>query len=203
MAHIRSQLCSQFQAWCKMFVFALGVMVASLVQQGFADRWFRKPASAHEIGLLPFPMKDALLPGETLQIHLSTDASMALLEKASTRDHGVLGQLVEQDEGKTVCAVTPVLELREHRPHPTVGVWCSFTCVGSVSISDVELRTAEEEMSLGRVMPGKSPGAQFLVAQARASRSAPRRTDPRADRRHAHWQVSRHGVLQQSLGRRV
>lgn len=153
-----------------MLLAAFGVTVASLVQQGLADRWFCKAVSASELGLLPFPMKDALLPGETLQIHLSTDASMALLETASTRDHGVLGQLIEQDEGRTVCAVAPLLELREHRPHPTVGVWCSFTCVGSVSISDVELRTAEEEMRLGRVMPGKSPATQFLVAQARALR---------------------------------
>ena len=142
-----------------------------LAERGCAVSWMRKPG-LNEIGLLPFPMADGLLPGESLQIHLSASSSLALFETSMRRDHGCVAQLVERAEG-SVCAVAPLLELREHRKHESAGVWCSYACVGAVQISDVELRTAAEEAALsGEAAAGEAADEPFLVAKASMLREA-------------------------------
>ena len=144
--------------------------------------WFKKPQPVNVglvpfqrvLGLLPFPMQDGLLPGETLQIHLSASSSLALLETAVKRDHGCVAQLLERSQG-SVCAVAPLLECRERRRHPIIGVWCSFTCVGAVRLSGIELRTPEEEMALNAEIElanaaARDDSLQYLVAEARMLR---------------------------------
>lgn len=124
--------------------------------------WLRSTQSAlsssAQVGLLPFPMADALLPGESLEIHLSAASSLVLLETALRRDHGCIAQLVERAEG-SVCATAPLLELRERRKHKTVGQWCRFVCVGAVRLSSIELRTAAERLD-------DADSTRCLVAQA-------------------------------------
>lgn len=127
------------------------------IQCGCARAWARE---AHgEIGLLPFPIDAGLLPGESLQIHLSSDSSLALLNTAMRRDHGCISQLVERSTGSAFKAA-PLLELREHQSLD-IGIWCSFVCVGAVCLSG-SVRLCSDE--------GSEP---FLVAtNARSMRES-------------------------------
>eukprot|EP00965_Chrysotila_dentata_P159897 5281757-Pleurochrysis_carterae.AAC.2 len=71
---------------------------------------FRNEAeSGQKLGLLPFGVADAMLPGETKQVHLY-EARFTHLFESATRNHGCLGQLlVTRDSG--VAAVTSLLEV--------------------------------------------------------------------------------------------
>ena len=139
---------------------------------GDANAWLRR--QRRELCLLPFPMGDGLLPGESLQIHLSEPHQISLFQTALLRFDGCVGQMLERtvsSEGvKSYCTVAPLLELREHSRRE-VGTWCSFTCVGAVQLSNIELRTAEEQAALDEA--ALSPEAHdeaedepFLVATA-------------------------------------
>jgi len=153
--------------------------VALLRPVGDANAWHRQ--GRREVCLLPFPLCDGLLPGEALQIHLWERSQRALFE-ASCQLHGCIGMLLERppssaDGSPSYAAVAPLLELREHQP-TSGGVWCSFTCVGAVRLSAVELRTAAEQRALDGgtaeavAAAGCRPGREeeysepFLVAQA-------------------------------------
>ena len=144
----------------------LGLLAVQGTQCGCASSWLQ--AGLREIGLLPqaFPIADGLLPGETLQIHLDSPSPLALLERATQHHHGCVAQLLEREEGNSALAFAPLLELREQREHHQDGIWCSFTCVGVVTVANVELRTAAEEMELSGIKLSCSPSAQFLVANA-------------------------------------
>jgi len=144
----------------------LGLLAVQGTQCGCAASWLQ--AGLREIGLLPqaFPIADGLLPGETLQIHLDSPSPLALLERATQHHHGCVAQLLEREEGNSALAFAPLLELREQREHHQDGIWCSFTCVGVVTVANVELRTAAEEMELSGIKLSCSPSAQFLVANA-------------------------------------
>lgn len=145
---------------------------------GDANAWYG--GHVNEIALLPFPAGDGLLPGETLQIHHSEPHQVALFE-ASMRDmDGCVGQLLERpaatDSTRSYCAVAPLLELREHRACDAGGVWCSYTCLGAVRLSAIELRTPEEQRALRAAPSTPEPGVvdagaressePFLVAAA-------------------------------------
>ena len=174
--------------------------VASSLQAGNALKWHQQkvcsPTSLNSVALLPFDRQDSLLPGESLQIHLFRPHQIALFECCVQRDHGCVCQLLELD-CNGVVAVAPLLELREFRPHLEAGVWAQFTCVGTVALRDVEVRSALEELTLtpGISFPwllesGGGDGAddngaddegndeavlsaaQYLVAQARVLREA-------------------------------
>ena len=133
--------------------------VTSFAGAGSANAWLR---SSGEITLLPFPMADGLLPGESLSIHLSAPSSMALLATAMQSHNGCVAQLIQRTES-SVCAAAPLLEVREHRRHPCGhGLWCSMTCVGAVRVSGIELRDAEGALC---GVPASST-SQFLAARA-------------------------------------
>ena len=65
-----------------------------LPAHGDALQWSRLPAT--ELCLLPFPMADGLLPGESLQIHLREAHQLGLFEVCARRHHGCVGQLLER-----------------------------------------------------------------------------------------------------------
>lgn len=143
--------------------------------RGDALGWLLNPP--HDICLLPFAMEDGLLPGETLQIHLHEPHQLALFETirdSTSHHHGCIGQLLESssdDDG--FCTTAPLLELCEQRTHKDIGVWCEFACVGAAAVSEIELRTIDEEMALNGV-PLTSPGSlPFLVGRASILRDDP------------------------------
>jgi len=146
----------------------------ALLPVGDANAWHRQ--ARREVCLLPFPLCDGLLPGESLQIHLWEPSQRALFETASRQLHGCIGMLLERppsgaDGSPSYAAVAPLLELREHQP-ASGGVWCSFTCVGAVQLSAVELRTVVEQRALddesAESVLGRADddGEPFLIAQA-------------------------------------
>ena len=144
----------------------------ALLPVGDANAWHRQ--ARREVCLLPFPLCDGLLPGEALQIHLWEPSQRALFVTASR--YGCVGMLLERppssaDGSPSYAAVAPLLELREHQP-ASGGVWCSFTCVGAVRLSAVELRTVAEQRALdddaAESVLGRADddGEPFLIAQA-------------------------------------
>ena len=144
----------------------------ALLPVGDANAWYR--LARREVCLLPFPLCDGLLPGEALQIHLCEPSQRALFEVASRQLHGCVGMLLERppstaDGSRSYAAIAPLLELREHQP-ASGGVWCSFTCVGAVRLSAVELRTVAEQRALDddAELLGRADddGEPFLIAQA-------------------------------------
>lgn len=144
----------------------------ALLPVGDANAW--QAGARREVCLLPFPLCDGLLPGEALQIHLCEPSQRALFEVASRQLHGCVGMLLERppstaDGSRSYAAIAPLLELREHQP-ASGGVWCSFTCVGAVRLSAIELRTVAEQRALDddAELLGRAgdDGEPFLIAQA-------------------------------------
>ena len=144
----------------------------ALLPVGDANAWYRQ--ARREVCLLPFPLCDGLSPGEALQIHLCEPSQRALFEVASRQLHGCVGMLLERppstaDGSRSYSAIAPLLELREHQP-ASGGVWCSFTCVGAVRLSAVELRTVAEQRALDDDAEflgwAGDDGEPFLIAQA-------------------------------------
>lgn len=155
----------------------MAALVLSLPYFGDANRWHS--ASGNEMCLLPFPMSDGLLPGEALQIHLSQPHQLSLYTISKRQHFGCVGQLLKRSSAskpdvKSFCAVAPLLELRETREDCAGGgVWCSYTCVGALRLSDVELRTQREQLALDESVSAENhPSSDssveepFLVAAA-------------------------------------
>ena len=131
-----------------LFTTARGVVeimlgLALLPSAGDAHAWFRGGSSS-KLCLLPFASEDALLPGESLQIHLFDPGQLALLDTAIRRDSGCVAMLLES-ESSGACAIAPLLELHEQRPCDDGGVQCSFGCVGAVHLRGVELHREPHE----------------------------------------------------------
>ena len=140
---------------------------------GDANIWLR--SSCRELCLLPFPMADGLLPGESLQIHICEASKLNLLDVSMQRHHGCVAQLLERpsassSEVASYCSVSPLLEVREHRLCDDGGIWCSLTCVSAVTLEGVELRTVDEQQDLDgfnlATRHAPDDNAPFLVACA-------------------------------------
>ena len=89
---------------------------------------------AWELGLLPFSLTEALLPGETKQVHLFEARFLSLFE-SSAKNHNMLGQLLVTPGGN-VAAVTSLIEVEESR-RKDVGVWAQLKCVGRIKLVEV------------------------------------------------------------------
>jgi len=154
----------------------LGAALVRLPAHGDANAWQR--TADREVPLLPFPVGDGLLPGESLQIHLFEPHQLALFDASVRYADGCVGQLLEcavasSEAVRSYCAIAPLLELREHRSCTSIGgTWCSFTCVGAVRLSGVELRTADEQ----RLLRGRADGAAIVLEEA--GRGRPERGGP-------------------------
>ncbi|KAL1527373.1 hypothetical protein AB1Y20_016042 [Prymnesium parvum] len=92
-------------------------------------------SSGHdELGLLPFNLREAMLIGETKQVHLKDPRLVALFEKALDHE-GCVGQLLVTDSG-SLASVSSLLEITEVRTRDA-GMWADLRAVGRVRIHDV------------------------------------------------------------------
>lgn len=74
-----------------------------------------------ELGLLPFPLEQALLPGETKQVHLYEARFIQLFEDCTLSHSDCLGALLITPGGG-ISAVTTLLQVEEFRKQE-FGVW--------------------------------------------------------------------------------
>ena len=89
-----------------------------------------------ELNLLPFSLDEALLPGETKQVHLFEARFLELFTEAEAKHSGCVGQLLITPGGN-VAKITSLLEIEESRKQD-IGVWARLRCVGRVELDDVE-----------------------------------------------------------------
>jgi len=114
------------------------------------------------LGLLPFPMEEALLPGETKQVHLFEARFLQLFTDAA-ENHDCLGAMLFTPGGN-IAAVSTLLEVEEFR-REDVGVWARLKCVGriklrSVSQTDYQYVNAEVEPVFDARRSGAAGGVQ-------------------------------------------
>ena len=96
-----------------------------------------EPATAGhwKLGLLPFPISDCLLPGETKQVHLYEARFIQLFADAASSHHDCLGAMYFTPSGN-VAAVSTLLEVEEFKKEE-FGVWAQLKCVGRVKLLEV------------------------------------------------------------------
>ena len=92
-------------------------------------------AGLWKLGLLPFPLSDCLLPGETKQVHLYEARFIQLFADSAAKNNDCLGALLFTPGGN-VAAVTTLLEVEEFKKEE-YGVWARLKCVGRVKLVDV------------------------------------------------------------------
>lgn len=101
-----------------------------------AGSWATASRTAQlKLGLLPFPISEALLPGESKQVHLY-EARFIQLFVHARESHSCCGQMLFTDAGDVV-GVTSLLEVQEYRQE-SVGVWARLRCVGRVQLNELE-----------------------------------------------------------------
>uniref|UniRef100_A0A7S4C4Z2 Lon N-terminal domain-containing protein n=1 Tax=Chrysotila carterae TaxID=13221 RepID=A0A7S4C4Z2_CHRCT len=138
--YVKNMGCASGSARCHVTLSATEWLAASTagstVPETTSLEAFRNEAeSGQKLGLLPFGVADAMLPGETKQVHLY-EARFTHLFESATRNHGCLGQLlVTRDSG--VAAVTSLLEVEESR-RQDIGVWAQLKCVARVRLTSLE-----------------------------------------------------------------
>ena len=96
-----------------------------------------EPATAGhwKLGLLPFPISDCLLPGETKQVHLYEARFIQLFADSASKHHDCLGAMYFTPSGN-VASVSTLLEVEEFRKEE-FGVWARLKCVGRVKLLEV------------------------------------------------------------------
>ena len=92
-------------------------------------------AGLWKLGLLPFPVSDCLLPGETKQVHLYEARFIQLFADSAAKNYDCLGALLFTPGGN-VAAVTTLLEVEEFKKEE-YGVWARLKCVGRVKLLEV------------------------------------------------------------------
>ena len=114
-----------------------------------ASQWITGSATgaARHLGLLPFGVDEALLPGETKQVHLYEARFLQLFSDAADKHSSCVGQMLIVGSG-SVAAVVPLLAVDEWRKEE-YGVWANLKCVGRVKLEDVE--QTDYEYALGTV----------------------------------------------------
>lgn len=102
-----------------------------------AAEWLAS-GSPLELGFLPFPLDQALLPGETRQVHLYEARFITLFSEAASKHHDCLGAVLFTPQGN-VASVTSLLEIEEFRTGAEeIGVWANLKCVGRVKLKELE-----------------------------------------------------------------
>ena len=98
------------------------------------DGWRRTQIGS--LPLLPFAWSDAMLPGETMQVHLFEPALVRLYERA-VGDGGLLGQCLcdddddnDDDDDDDALVVVPVLQVAEACMHESQGYLLHLKCIG-------------------------------------------------------------------------
>jgi Lon protease-like protein len=104
-----------------------------------------------DLGLLPFSVDEALLPGETKQVHLFEARFLQLFSDASRNGAArprMAALLVTP--GGNAAAVTTLFEVEDWR-RKEFGVWAQLKCTGRVQMVDV--RQTDYEYLVGNVEP--------------------------------------------------
>ena len=99
------------------------------------------------LGFLPFPLEEALLPGETKQVHLYEARFIQLFSECAAKHNNCLGTMYFTPNNG-VSAITSLLEVEEFEKEE-YGVWARLKCVGRLKIQ--ELRQTEFEYIEGIV----------------------------------------------------
>ena len=102
--------------------------------ESLASDWVE--SGGNELGLLPFSLEEALLPGETKQVHLFEARFIQLFSESAAKHHDCLGALYFAP-GNNVLSVTSLLEVEEFQKKE-FGVWARLKCVGRVRIQELE-----------------------------------------------------------------
>jgi len=150
-----------------------------------AKAWLASSASSQQrptssgsplqLGLLPFPVDEALLPGETKQVHLYEARFIQLFSDAAEKHGSCIGMLLFGDRGD-VDAITPLLEVEEFRKEE-FGVWAQLKCIGrarllQVSMTDFEYASADVTLfydGIGVEQTGTGTGAMASEEAADAA----------------------------------
>lgn len=104
------------------------------IVDAFAARTWVRSRQPLQLGLLPFPLEEALLPGETKQVHLYEARFIQLFADAAAQHDSCIGQLLYTNRG--AVAITSLLEVEEFRKEE-FGVWARLKCVGRVRLLSV------------------------------------------------------------------
>lgn len=104
-------------------------------------------SGSKELNLLPFSMYEALLPGDTKQVHLFEERYVRLFVDAQENDERCLSQLL-YTQNNEIVAYTSLLVIEESKIED-VGVWARLRCIGRVQIKDVN--TTEYSYWRGKV----------------------------------------------------
>lgn len=91
--------------------------------------------ASRELNMLPFGMYDALLPGDTKQVHLFEERMVQLFLDTEQNDERCLCQLLITQDNE-IEPYTSLLVIEESQIED-VGVWARLRCVGRVRIVDV------------------------------------------------------------------
>ena len=118
---------------------AAGLAASSWVRTG------RAPSSSYSLGLLPFPLEEGLLPGETKQVHLFEARFIQLFAEATEKHDGCVGAMLFSPNGN-VASVTTLLEIEEYKKQE-FGVWAKLKCVGRVRLTEVKQTDFEYVMA--------------------------------------------------------
>jgi len=100
------------------------------------NEWLKLGDEPRELGLLPFSIEEALLPGETKEVHLYEARFLKLFTDATQKQAGCLGQLLITPGGNA-AAISPLLVVDESRRRD-VGVWARLKCVARVRLVEIQ-----------------------------------------------------------------
>ena len=133
-----------------------------------ARAWLGGAGAQRQLGLLPFGLEEALLPGETKQVHLFEARFIQLFADAASKSDSCIGQLLFTTQG--AIATTSLLEVEEFRKEE-YGVWARLKCVGRITLLDIEktdfdyVRATVEHL----VDDEEAPGDASALAETHAS----------------------------------
>jgi len=106
------------------------------------------PVQELSLGLLPFALKEAMLPGESRRVRVADDTLRLLLDHAAAEHSSCCGQMLLGSGGE-VASVATLLEVDEQEPDGNDAVLATLRCVGRVTVRD--LRTADAGFMLASV----------------------------------------------------
>lgn len=91
-----------------------------------------------KLGLLPFPLKEALLPGEEHQVQIRDPALVACLEHATAEHSACCGQMLLGRRGD-VAVIAPLIELDRCTRDSEGLMYAHLRCVGRVRLNELSV----------------------------------------------------------------
>ena len=120
--------------WVAVFRWHLCAAVVHAMSSRVGSWLKSRPAAGLKLGLLPFALEDALLPGETRDVWVFEERLVASLAAAAA-GHGCIGAQHFTDYGDVVDAST-VLEVEDFKADYTGG-WARLKCVARCRLHDI------------------------------------------------------------------